>query len=71
MAVLSSNTRQAQLTSKVSEAVEAGEKFIDIFYETVDKRRQVRMCKTLMLFIWKHGEGCVCMLLLNIFIFNH
>lgn len=34
-------SRQAQLSSKVNEAIEAGEKFIDIFYDTVDKRRQV------------------------------
>lgn len=41
MAIASS--RQAQLSSKVNEAVEAGEKFIDVFYDAVDKRRQVKM----------------------------
>lgn len=35
------NSRQAQLSFKVSEAVEAGEKFIEVFYDAVDKRRQV------------------------------
>lgn len=35
--------RQAQLSSKVSEAVEAGGKFIEVFYDTVDKRRQVNL----------------------------
>lgn len=40
------NPRQAQLASKVSEAVEAGGKFIEVFYETVDKRRQVRAHKS-------------------------
>ena len=35
------NSRQAQLSSKVNEAVEAGEKFIKVFYESIDKRRQV------------------------------
>jgi hypothetical protein len=39
MAVPSS--RQAQLSSKVNEAMEAAEKFVEVFYETVDKRRQV------------------------------
>lgn len=38
MAVL--DTKQ-QLTSKISEATEAGEKFVELFYDTVDKRRQV------------------------------
>lgn len=28
--------------SKVSEASEAGEKFVQVFFETMDKRRQVR-----------------------------
>lgn len=35
------NSRQAQFSSKVNEAVEAGEKFIKVFYESIDKRRQV------------------------------
>lgn len=35
------NPRQTQLMSKVNEAVEAGEKFVEVFYDTVDKRRQV------------------------------
>ena len=29
-------------SARVSEACEAGEKFVQYFYETVDKRRQVR-----------------------------
>ena len=29
------------MTARISEACEAGEKFIEIFYETMDKRRQV------------------------------
>ena len=31
-----------QFSSKVREAIEAGEKFVEVFYDTVDKRRQVR-----------------------------
>ena len=38
-------SRQAQLTSKIVEAEEAGQKFVDVFYETVDKRRQVESWK--------------------------
>ena len=34
-------SRPAQLSSKINEAIEAGEKFVEIFYDTVDKRRQV------------------------------
>ena len=29
------------MTARISEACEAGEKFVEIFYETMDKRRQV------------------------------
>lgn len=47
------SSRQVQLASKVREAVEAGEKFIDIFYETVDKRRQVdNMSEMCFISIW-------------------
>ncbi len=35
------SSRQAQLSSKTIEAEEAGQKFVDVFYDTVDKRRQV------------------------------
>ena len=38
------SSRQPQFASKVSEAIEAGEKFIEVFYDTVDKRRQVARC---------------------------
>ena len=34
-------SRQALLASKTIEAEEAGQKFVDIFYDTVDKRRKV------------------------------
>ena len=30
------------MTARISEACEAGEKFTEVFYETMDKRRQVR-----------------------------
>ena len=33
--------KQPQLSSKVIEATEAGEKFVQVFYDIVDKRRQV------------------------------
>lgn len=29
------------MAAKISEACEAGEKFIEVFYDTMDKRRQV------------------------------
>ena len=29
------------MSARISEACEAGEKFVEIFYETMDKRRQV------------------------------
>lgn len=32
---------QGALSAKVGEAIEAGEKFVEIFYETFDRRRQV------------------------------
>ncbi len=41
MAFSSSTSKQSQFSAKVSEAIAAGEKFIEVFYETVDKRRQV------------------------------
>ena len=45
--------------SKVNEAVEAGEKFVELFYDTVDKRRQVK--RSLVFSIW-NTEGCVDMM---------
>ena len=42
----SAGTKQAQLSAKINEAVEAGEKFIEVFYDALDKRRQVLVKKT-------------------------
>lgn len=41
MAVFSQAQKTPDFTSRVSEANEAGEKFVEVFYETFDKRRQV------------------------------
>jgi hypothetical protein len=30
------------MTARISEACEAGDKFVEVFYDTMDKRRQVR-----------------------------
>lgn len=35
------------MTTKISEACEAGEKFMEVFYETMDKRRQVSCHRSL------------------------
>ena len=32
----------SEVAVRVSEACEAGEKFVEVFYKTVDKQRQVR-----------------------------
>lgn len=41
MATASIGQRSAEFSSKVSEACEAADKFVQVFYETLDKRRQV------------------------------
>ena len=41
MAAFIQGPSQGTLSTKVGEAIEAGEKFVEIFYETFDKRRQV------------------------------
>lgn len=40
MALMSQRPAQ-DFSTRVSEASEAGEKFVELFYDTVDKRRQV------------------------------
>ena len=40
MALMSQRTAQ-DFSTRVTEASEAGEKFVELFYDTVDKRRQV------------------------------
>lgn len=32
----------AEVAARVSEACDAGEKFVEVFYKTLDKQRQVR-----------------------------
>ena len=41
MAAFALGPSQGMLSTKVGEAIEAGEKFVEIFYETFDRRRQV------------------------------